>query len=126
MFAVVSSGGKQYRVETGSTVVLDRIDAEPGAAITLDRVLLIGDGETVTVGQPTVPGAVVRATVIAQGRGPKIVVFKFKQKAKYRRRTGHRQELTSIRIDAIEPVAATVEAKPKRTRRPKAEAATEA
>lgn len=119
MFAVVSSGGKQYRVEAGSTVVIDRLEAEPGASVTLDQVLLIADGESVTVGQPTVAGAVVRGTVMAQGRGPKIVIFKFKQKAKYRRRTGHRQFLTSVRIDAIEPAGTAAPEKPKRARRAK-------
>jgi len=120
MFAVVSSGGKQYRVEAGSTVVIDRLEAEPGASVTLDQVLLISDGDSVTVGQPTVAGAIVRATVLAQGRGPKIVIFKFKQKAKYRRRTGHRQYLTSVRIDAIEPAGSAAAEKPKRARRAKA------
>ena len=121
MFAVVSSGGKQYRVEAGSTVVIDRLEAEPGASVTLDQVLLISDGSSVTVGQPTVAGAVVRGTVMAQGRGPKIIIFKFKQKAKYRRRTGHRQYLTSVRIDAIEPagIAPAADEKPKRARRAK-------
>jgi large subunit ribosomal protein L21 len=120
MFAVVSSGGKQYRVEAGSTVVIDRLEAEPGASVTLDQVLLISDGDSLTVGQPTVAGAVVRGTVLAQGRGPKIIIFKFKQKAKYRRRTGHRQYLTSVRIDAIEPAGSAAAEKPKRARRAKA------
>ena len=120
MFAVVSSGGKQYRVAAGSTVVIDRLEAEPGASVTLDQVLLISDGASLTVGQPTVAGAVVRGTVMAQGRGPKIIIFKFKQKAKYRRRTGHRQYLTSVRIDAIEPAGGVAEEKPKRVRRAKA------
>jgi large subunit ribosomal protein L21 len=101
MFAVVSSGGKQYRVEPGSTVVLDRVASEPGATITFDRVLLIGDGDATTVGTPIVSGASVTGTVLGEELGPKLVIFKFKQKVKYRRRTGHRQHLSLVRIDAI-------------------------
>jgi large subunit ribosomal protein L21 len=106
MYAVVSSGGKQYRVEAGSTLTLERLDGEPGASFTFDRVLLIGDGDEVTVGTPVVPGASVSATVLGDALGPKLVIFKFKQKVKYRRRTGHRQHLTRVRIDEIHPTAA--------------------
>ena len=101
MFAVVSSGGKQYRVEAGSTVVVDRVASEPGASITFDRVLLIGDGDETTIGTPLVAGASVSGTVVGEELGPKLVIFKFKQKVKYRRRTGHRQHLTLVRIDEI-------------------------
>jgi large subunit ribosomal protein L21 len=101
MYAVVSSGGKQYRVEPGSTVVIDRLSEEPGASITFDRVLLIGDGDETTVGTPLVSGATVSGTVLGEELGPKLVIFKFKQKVKYRRRTGHRQHLVRVRIDAI-------------------------
>jgi large subunit ribosomal protein L21 len=112
MYAVVSSGGKQYRVEAGSTLTLERLDGEPGASFTFDRVLLIGDGDDVTVGTPVVPGATVSATVLGQALGPKLVIFKFKQKVKYRRRTGHRQHLTRVRIDEIHPTAARKAAAP--------------
>ncbi len=101
MYAVLKTGGKQYRVEAGATLVVEKLDGEPGSAITFDRVLLVGDGEQVTVGTPTVPGASVSATVLGAELGQKIIVFKFKPKVKYRRRTGHRQRLTLIRIDAI-------------------------
>jgi large subunit ribosomal protein L21 len=133
MYAVVTTGGKQYRVEAGSELVVERLAVEPGASITFDRVLLVGDGEAVTVGTPTVDGASVSGTVIGEALGPKLIVFKFKQKVKYRRHTGHRQHLTRVRIDEInaggtkakakakdvEPVAETAEAeaKPKRTRK---------
>lgn len=109
MYAVLSSGGKQYRVEAGTTLMLERLDGVPGVAgdqVTFDRVLLIGDGEDVTIGTPTVAGASVSATVIGEALGPKLVIFKFKQKVKYRRRTGHRQHMTRVRIDAINPTAA--------------------
>jgi large subunit ribosomal protein L21 len=101
MYAVVSSGGKQYRVEPGSTVLVERLPSEPGAAILFDRVLLIGDGDAVTVGTPVVSGATVSGTVMGEELGPKLVIFKFKQKVKYRRRTGHRQHLLRVRIDEI-------------------------
>jgi large subunit ribosomal protein L21 len=120
MYAVLSSGGKQYRVEAGSTLILERLDGVPGVAgdqVTFDRVLLIGDGDDVTIGTPTVAGASVSATVLGEALGPKLVIFKFKQKVKYRRRTGHRQHMTRVRIDAINPTAA------KRPVKAKAEAA---
>lgn len=106
MYAVVTSGGKQYRVEAGSTLTLERLDGEPGASFIFDRVLLIGDGDEVTVGTPVVAGASVSATVLGEVLGPKLVIFKFKQKVKYRRRTGHRQHLTRVRVDEIHPTAA--------------------
>jgi large subunit ribosomal protein L21 len=101
MYAVVSSGGKQYRVEAGSELIVERIAGEPGAAVTFDRVLLVGDGDDVTVGTPTVSGASVSGTLLGEELGPKLVIFKFKQKVKYRRRTGHRQHLVRVRIDEI-------------------------
>ena len=101
MDAVLSSGGKQYRVEPGSTVLMERLPSEPGASILFDRVLLIGDGDDVMVGTPVVSGATVSGTVLGEELGPKLVVFKFKQKVKYRRRTGHRQHLLRVRIDEI-------------------------
>lgn len=101
MYAVVRTGGKQYRVEAGSTLVVEKLVGEPGSQVTFDRVLLVGDGDAVSVGNPTVSGATVSGTVLGESLGAKIVVFKFKQKVKYRRRTGHRQRLTRVRIDAI-------------------------
>lgn len=110
MYAVLMTGGKQYRVEAGSTLVVEKVGGEPGSSITFDRILLVGDGNDVTVGSPTVPGASVSATVLGEALGPKIVVFKFKQKVKYRRRTGHRQHLTRLRIDSISADGKTVKA----------------
>ncbi|MGZ8563071.1 MAG: 50S ribosomal protein L21 [Candidatus Limnocylindria bacterium] len=112
MYAVVSSGGKQYRVEAGSTLTLERLDGDPGASFTFDRVLLIGDGDEVTVGTPAIAGASVSATLLGEELGPKLVIFKFKQKVKYRRRTGHRQHLTRVRIDEIHPTATRKAAAP--------------
>jgi len=122
MYAVVDNGGKQYRVEPGRTLVIDRLDAEAGATVTFDRVLLVGDEDGVTVGTPTVSGASVRGTVLEHGRGPKIIVFRFRPKAHYRRRTGHRSELTRVRIDEI--ATATTATKPaSRTAAPRKTAA---
>jgi len=112
MYAVVATGGKQYRVEAGTTLEVERLAGEPGASVTFDRVLMIADGDAVTIGTPVVTGASVVGTVLGDARGPKLVIFKFKQKVKYRRRTGHRQSLTRVRIDAIHP---TVAAAPKRS-----------
>jgi large subunit ribosomal protein L21 len=101
MYAVITSGGKQYRIEPGTKLSVELLAGEAGGSVTFERVLLIGDGDEVTVGTPTVPGASVSATVLGEELGPKLVIYKFKQKVKYRRRTGHRQHLTSVRIDAI-------------------------
>ncbi len=101
MYAIVESGGKQYRVEPGVIVDLERIPGEVGARVELDRVLLVADGGTVRVGQPTLAGAKVLSEIVAQARGEKIDVFKFKKRKKYRRKTGHRQELTRVRIAEI-------------------------
>jgi large subunit ribosomal protein L21 len=113
MYAVVSSGGKQYRVEPGTTLTMERLGADVGAPFTFDRVLLIGDGDQVTVGTPVVSGATVSATVLGEELGPKLVIFKFKQKVKYRRRTGHRQHLVRVRIDAINAEGSAKRAKAK-------------
>ena len=101
MYAVVTTGGKQYRVEAGSELVIERLAADAGASFTFDRVLLVGDGEAVTIGTPTVDGATVTGTVLGEELGPKLIVFKFKQKATYRRTRGHRQHLVRVRIDEI-------------------------
>ncbi len=101
MYAVVSTGGKQYRVEAGGELIVERVPGDAGSTITFDRVLLVGDGEAVTIGTPTVEGASVSATVLGEALGPKLIVFKFKQKATYRRKNGHRQHLTRVRIDEI-------------------------
>jgi large subunit ribosomal protein L21 len=101
MYAVVMTGGKQYRVEAGSELVIERLAEEAGASVTFDRVLLIGDGEAITIGTPTVDGASVSGTVLREELGPKLIIFKFKQKATYRRTRGHRQHLVRVRIDEI-------------------------
>ena len=101
MYAVIESGGKQHRVELGSEIQVDRLDVQPGDSITLDRVLLIADGEDAAIGQPIVDGAKVSAEVLGQDRGEKIVVFKYKPKARTRVKKGFRAELTTLRITDI-------------------------
>jgi large subunit ribosomal protein L21 len=102
MYAVIETGGKQYRVSPGQTVEVELLPAEPGATVTLERVLLVStDGRTL-VGQPNVPGAQVVATVTREGRGKKIIVFRFKSKKRYRRTTGHRQDYTYLTITDIQ------------------------
>lgn len=102
MYAVVETGGKQYRLEEGQIVRVERLRAEPGEMITLDRVILIGNGTSTKVGTPVVKGAAVRTTVVGHGRDRKVIVFKYKAKAHYRRKTGHRQQYTELRIEKIE------------------------
>lgn len=102
MYAVVETGGKQYRVSPGDSLEIERISGEVGEQITLDRVLLVHDGEQAVIGQPLVDGAKVLATVRAQHKGRKVIVFKYRPKQRYRRKQGHRQLQTRLRIDAIE------------------------
>ena len=101
MYAVLTTGGKQYRVEPGSELEVERLSGDAGSSVTFDRVLLVGDGEALTIGTPIVEGATVSGTVLGEALGPKLIIFKFKQKATYRRKNGHRQHLTRIRIDEI-------------------------
>ncbi len=102
MYAIIETGGKQYRVRPGDTIEVERLADEPGATLDMDRVVMIGgDGGEPRVGSPVVQGAVVRAEVLEHGRGQKIIVFRFKSKVRYRRKTGHRQALTRLRITDI-------------------------
>src|SRR5258708_34285531 len=100
MYAIVETGGKQYRVKPGDTVAVERLTTEPGETLDLERVLLVGgnNGDAPRIGTPGVAGAVVRAEVLEHIRGEKIVVFRYKSKVRYRRKTGHRQSLTRLRI----------------------------
>ncbi len=100
-YAIVEQGGKQYKAVPGSTIEVDRLPVEEGAAVELERVLLVADGEQILIGTPTVPGAKVKATVEAHFKGPKIIVFKYKPRKRYRRKKGHRQQYTRLRIDEI-------------------------
>lgn len=101
-YAIIESGGKQYRAVEGTAIDVDLLHLEAGDAVTLDDVLLVVDGETVKVGTPSVKGAVVKATVEDNVKGPKIVVFKYRPKKHYRVKTGHRQQFTRLMINSIE------------------------
>ena len=102
MFAIVRTGGKQYRVEPGQTVDVERLPFEVGQQIDLGEVLMVSAEDSVRLGSPVVSGVRVRATVLAHDRGPKIDVFKYKNKKRYRRLSGHRQDFTRLLIEAIE------------------------
>ncbi len=100
MYAVIETGGKQLTVREGDVVKVEKLEAAPGDVVTLDRVLLLG-GETTKIGAPTIEGASVQARVVRQGRARKIIVMKYKAKTHYRRKTGHRQGFTELRIERI-------------------------
>ena len=102
MYAVVRSGGKQYRVSPGGSLRVERLAGEVGATVTLDDVLLIGSDEAVRIGAPTLTGAQVVGTIVAQDRAAKVMTFKQKRRKGYRRKYGHRQNYTEIRVDQIQ------------------------
>jgi large subunit ribosomal protein L21 len=101
VYAIVESGGRQYRAQVGHTIQTEKLPHDVGEILTLDRVLLVSDGDHTVVGMPTVAGASVRATVMDQFRGDKIKILKYKPKNRYRVRQGHRQHYTRLRIDGI-------------------------
>jgi len=101
MHAVIKTGGKQYRVRTGESVRVEALPAEVGAAVSFDQVLMVGEGESARVGAPLVAGATVKATVVAQGRGEKLKIFKLRRRKHSQKTQGHRQSYTEVRIDDI-------------------------
>jgi large subunit ribosomal protein L21 len=101
MYAVIKTGGKQYRVETGAQLRVESLPADVGAAVSFDEVLLVGAGDTVKVGAPLVSGAKVKATVVSHGRGDKVKIFKMRRRKHYQKTQGHRQNFTEVRIDDI-------------------------
>lgn len=101
-YAIVETGGKQYRVQAGETVRIEKLVANDGDTVVLDKVLMVSKDGKVTVGAPYVEGAKVTATVKAQGKAPKVIVFKYHNKTNYRRKTGHRQPFTAVTISSIE------------------------
>ena len=102
MYAVVKTGGKQYRVSAGDKLLIEKLPVEAGSQVVLDQVLLVADGDQVKTGTPLVPGAAVKATVLGQRKGEKIKIFKLRRRKHYRKTQGHRQTYTEIRIDGIE------------------------
>ncbi len=117
-YAIVRTGGKQYRVHEGGTIDVERLSTPEGERVELPEVLLVAEDGQVTVGTPTVPGVKVVAEVVSHGRGPKVTVFKYKAKTRYRRKTGHRQAFTRLAIQRIQVGEEKAE-KPARRRRPR-------
>jgi large subunit ribosomal protein L21 len=101
MYAVIKTGGKQYRVAAGEKLKIEQIPADVGSEIVLDQVLMVSDGDNVMLGSPLVSGAAVKATVVAHGRGEKVKIFKMRRRKHYQKHQGHRQNYTEIRVDAI-------------------------
>jgi len=101
MYAVIKTGGKQYRVVAGEKLKIEQIPAEVGAEITIDQILMVGEGESVQIGAPILTGASVKATVLSQGRHDKVTIFKMRRRKHYQKHQGHRQNYTEIRIDGI-------------------------
>ena len=127
MFAIIRTGGKQYKVAKDDLIVVEKLAGEPGATIELGEVLMLGDGATVSAGTPLVSGATVSATLVEQRRADKIIVFKKKRRHNYRRKNGHRQYLTVLRIndivtgaaEAVAETAAPVQAEAEAPAKPK-------
>ncbi len=102
MYAVIKTGGKQYKVAAGEKIKVEQIPADVGSEITLDQVFMVGEGESVKIGTPVVAGAVVKATVVSHGRHDKIKIFKMRRRKHYQKRQGHRQNFTELQISAVE------------------------
>ena len=101
MYAVIVTGGKQYRVMTGETLRVEKLDVEAGSAVELDNILMVGDGENITIGAPSIAGALVKATVVSHGRLDKIRIVKFRRRKHHRKQMGHRQHYSEIEITGI-------------------------
>lgn len=102
MYAVVATGGKQYKVAEGDILRVEKLAGDIGSEVAFDNVLVFSDGENVKIGQPAIDGATVRGQIVAQGKSKKIIVFKYKRRKRYRRKQGHRQPYTAVRIERIE------------------------
>jgi len=122
MFAVVKTGGKQYRVTEGDVIKVEKLEGEVGKSIVLDQILMIGDDKSVKVGEPLVAGTSVTADVLEQKKDTKIVIFKKKRRHNYRRKRGHRQEITVLRVTAIGKAAAKTAAPKAATKKTEAKA----
>lgn len=101
MYAVIETGGKQYRVAEGDTLYVEKLDGDVGDTVSFDRVLLVADGDSVNIGKPVVEGAAVTGQIVGHGRDKKVIVFKFKRRKDYRRRNGHRQAFTAVKISSL-------------------------
>jgi large subunit ribosomal protein L21 len=102
MYAVVATGGKQYKVQEGEVLRVEKLTGDVGTQVAFDQVLMLSDGENVKIGQPVLEGVQVKGHIVEQGKYKKILVFKYKRRKRYRRKQGHRQLFTAVKIDAIE------------------------
>ena len=102
MYAIVNTGGKQYKIQQGDVLRVEKIPGEVGSPVSFDKVLMFSDGENVNIGRPVLDNVAVKGHIVDQGKGKKIVVFKYKRRKRYRRKLGHRQQYTEIKIDSIE------------------------
>ncbi len=116
MYAVIKTGGKQYRVTAGEKLKVEKLLGDVGSTVTIDQVLMVADGDNVTIGAPLIAGATVQATVVSHGRGDKVMIFKFRRRKHYRKTQGHRQSYTEIQIGDI----ATSSTKPAKATKAKA------
>ena len=102
MYAIVNTGGKQYKIRQGDVLRVEKIPGEVGSPVSFDKVLMFSDGENVNIGRPVLDNVAVKGHIVDQGKGKKIIVFKYKKRKRYRRKLGHRQQYTEIKIDSIE------------------------
>jgi large subunit ribosomal protein L21 len=102
MYAIVNTGGKQYKIQQGDVLRVEKIPGEVGSPVSFDKVLMFSDGENVNIGRPVLDNVAVKGHIVDQGKGKKIIVFKYKRRKRYRRMLGHRQQYTEIKIDSIE------------------------
>ena len=121
MYAVLNSGGKQYKVQPGEILKVEKISGDVGSPVTFDRVLMFADGENVSIGQPLLDSVSVEGHIVEQGKAKKIIVFKYKRRKRFRRKNGHRQEFTAVQIDSIKAKGT----KAPKSAEPKAEAKAE-
>ena len=112
MYAVIKTGGKQYKVAAGDKLKVEKLEVAEGGKVVLDKVLVLADGDAVTIGSPLIAGAKVNATVVSHGRGDKVMIFKFRRRKHYRKTQGHRQSYTEILIDDVNGKGAAVKAAP--------------
>ena len=102
MYAVVNTGGKQYKVKAGDVLRVEKLPGEVGSPVTFDRVMMVADGENISIGQPLLEKTSVKGTIVEQGKAKKVIVFKYKRRKRFRRKQGHRQAFTAVKIDSIE------------------------
>jgi large subunit ribosomal protein L21 len=122
MYAVIKTGGKQYKVEAGATLKVEKLVGDVGSKVVIDKVLMIADGDNTTIGAPLIAGATVNATVVSHGRADKVMIFKFRRRKHYRKTQGHRQSFTEIQIGEILAAGQAAAAKPTKAKAAKAAA----